>query len=464
MVMKFSLARGILFLGVLLLTSCTSRSQKGKTAEFLEELVKSKNIAGISIAVLKGNEILLSENYGLSDMNAQKPVSDSTRFGIMSISKNFIACAVVQLSVKRAISLDEPIRKYLKTLPPQYDSVLIYQLLNHSAGVPDYIEAPGFSKLIHTTQTPWEVIAPILNQPLQFTPGNNNSYSNSGYYLLGLLIEKVSGQPLADYLQGNIFEPAGMHDTYLETNLAQINNKPKGYVKTNNELKEATLLNPSQYWAAGGIVSTKRDLIKWNIALAKGDVLPLNVLKQMMVTVELKNGKQGEYGLGFEVMNSPNMKLVGNSGAGVGFNAVNFTFLNDSLTVIVLTNTSGSNSAMIAKTIRDMIIDKGSGSHEKESSKELDKLDSLVIRVFQDAGKNTVNDTYFGDKDIASKFRDDIVPFVQSQGGYKTLINKGERINPESIARKYEVIFEKETSRWVFIFSKDEKIMVINHL
>ena len=167
----------------------------------------------------------------------------------------------------------------------------------------------------------------------------------------------------------------------------------------NSNLKEVTPPNASQYWAAGAIVTTKADMIKWNMALRNGSVLPVNEIRQMMQPSKLADGSTSEYGFGFELINEPDMKIAGNNGAGAGFNAANLEFLNDSLTVIVLTNTSGSNSTMIAKTIRDMIVN----SNKKNSSAGVlvnkDKLDSVIMQLFTDAGKGVVKESYFKDAD-----------------------------------------------------------------
>ena len=123
----------------------------------------------------------------------------------MSISKSFIAFAVMQLADKHLVSLDAPISKYLKNLPSQYDSVLVYQLLNHSSGVPDYVHIYGYMAQANQTQTPMQILNPVLKQPLDFRPGTKNAYSNSNYFLLGLIIETVSGKPLGTTLKKIFF-------------------------------------------------------------------------------------------------------------------------------------------------------------------------------------------------------------------------------------------------------------------
>ena len=461
--MKLSLIKCIGFLGLALVISCNTNGQKSKADEYMEELLRDKKISGAAVVVLKGSELIFTKNYGYADINKQEAITDSSQFGIMSISKNFIAVAVIQLFDKKLLDLDAPIRKYLDKLPEQYDNVLIYQLLNHTAGVPDYVEVPGYMAQVDETQTPLQVLEPILGKPLAFKPGERNAYSNSGYFLLGLLIEKVSGETLGNYLSKNIFEPAGMKRSFLDDNTVHGKSRIKGYITNNKELKEIAPLNSSQYWAAGAVVTTKADMIKWNTALRNGSILPVNEIYQMMQPSKLADGSAGEYGLGFELMNAPDMKIAGNTGTGVGFNAANLHFINDSLTVVVLTNTSGSNSTMIAKTIRDILLNHSEKATATRQTTK-DKLDSVITQLFTDAGKGTVNEAYFKNADTFAKFKTETLGFIQSQGGFKGLEQKGERKNPESIARKYQVSFEKGNSNWVFILSADEKIMAANHM
>jgi len=305
----------------------------------------------------------------------------------------------------------------LKDIPSKYNNVLIYQLLNHSSGIPDYVHIIGYMAQANQTQTPMEVLKPIFTESLEFNPGEKYAYSNSGYFLLGLLIEKVTGKKLSDYLKENVFKPVEMNNTYLESDSTQNTLNAKGYTKLNGELKEEIRLNPSQYWAAGGIISTKDDLIKWDKALIKGIILQKKEINQMMQPSKVSNGTFSDYGFGFELLNMPTMKVAGNNGAGLGYNASNLIFLNDGLTVIVLTNASNSNSTMIAKNIRDMVVSEiGTLNDTNEAQIKKDKLDLLVMQVLNDANTSIVNQIYFNDDAAVIKFKSEAANYIQSQG------------------------------------------------
>ncbi len=463
--MKIYLSRISIFFLLLSNASCNAHGQESEIDAYMNGLIKDQQIAGASVAVSKDGKWIVNKSYGYADVEGKINVTDTTGFNIMSVTKIFIACAVVQLADKKRIDLDAPITKYLEQLPKQYNNVLIYQLLNHTAGVPDYVEVDGYMQQAAKEQSPLEILNPVINKPLEFSPGKKNSYSNSGYFLLGLLIEKVSKWALNEYLAENIFKPLEMKNTFLNDKASKSLLKTKGYISVNGKLQEVMLLNPSQYWAAGGIVTTISDMIKWDDALSTGKLLPMKEVNQMMQPAKFKDGSMSDYGLGFELMNMPDMKVAGNTGAGVGFNTANMQFLNDKITVIILTNTSNSAAAMIAKNIYDMIANSGKVNNEANQTQPgKDKLDSLVLQIFTDTKNPEVYKQNFNDDASFNKFKNETINFIQSQGNLKDIVRQGEKINPQSIVRKYQISFDKGSTVWVIIFSTDGKIAVTNHL
>lgn len=212
--MKSVLVKKIFLLSLVCLISCKSNTQENRIDTLINNLLLQKKMSGAAIAVLKNDKVIFDKNYGFADIENKKPISDATSFNIMSVSKCFIAIAVMQLADKGKIELDASIKKYLNDLPDQYNSVLIYQLLNHSSGVPDYVKVPGYMAQANQTQAPMKVLQHVINKPLDFNPGEKNQYSNSGYFLLGLVIENVSHEPLSDYLRENIFERRTFRRSY----------------------------------------------------------------------------------------------------------------------------------------------------------------------------------------------------------------------------------------------------------
>ncbi len=460
--MKHLIPRTLFIIACIFSVACRRNNTTDKIDEYLAGLINDHKISGAAVEVLKGNLEIFNKNYGFADLQNKIPVTDSTPFYVMSVTKIFIASAVMKLAINHRVDLKASIRSYLPDLPAAYDSVSPYQLLSHSAGVPDYVHVKGYMKQADRNQLPMEVLKPVMALPLNFSPGEKNEYSNSGYFLLGLLIEKVTGQNLQAYLKNNLFDPAGLDHTYLDDSIKPDKPGTKGYRAVNDTLREEKLLNSSQYWAAGGIVTTKADLIKWDKAFMNGRILPLKVVKLMMQPVELKNGKPGDYGLGFELMNDPGMKVAGNNGVGIGFNAANMDFLNDGLTIIVLTNTTNGNSTMIALNIRDRII--GGKKIPPEATPAVnDSLDTLVKNLFLEAGKGIPMESYFSDTSAFNKFVAGNLKYIQDQGNFKSLARMGEKKNPQTLVRRYRLKFKNSETDWIIIFSDQGKILVTNH-
>lgn len=459
--MKTTLLYGIAAFLILMCSSCRSTGQPNTIDNYMSGLVKDHKVAGAAIAISKNGTWVLSKPYGYADIEGKIEVSVNTEFGIMSITKTFVACAVMQLVQGRKIDLDAPITKYVEKLPTAYSGILIHHLLTHSSGMADYVEEDGYMAQANRSQTPMEILQPVLKKPLRFKPGEKSAYSNSGYFLLGLAIEKASGLPLKDYLFKNIFAPLGMQATYLDEAAPKSEKRAKGYSIMNGKLQEVNLLNPSQYWAAGGIVSTLGDMMKWNEALQNGRLLPSTVIDQMMRPSVLSDGTMSEYGLGFELLNTPSLKAAGSNGAGIGFNAANMQFVNQKLTILVLTNTTNGNSTMIAKSLFELMTKGDIKGIESAGTQEKDQLDSLVYKVF--SNPVTAGKEYFADEDAYSKFRSEISSYIEQQGKLADITRRGEKKNPETVVRRYQLNFEKGTTAWIIIFSQDGKIMVTNH-
>jgi CubicO group peptidase (beta-lactamase class C family) len=448
---------GILF--IIFLCPCIAQAQQPITDTIQKLLIKSK-VAGAAITVIKNEEVVYSGNYGYADIANNIPVSDNTEFGIMSLSKNFVACAVLQLSNNNKINLDASVLDYIYELPKLYAPVKIYQLLNHTSGVPDYVHVKGYMQHANKSQTPLAVLNPIFNDPLEFVPGTKNDYSNSNYMLLGILIERVSGKKLKDYLNEMIFQPLGMKHTYLEENIMGNRDKAKGYTLKNDHLAYQEPLDPSQYWAAGGIVSTKNDMLLYHKALISGRLLSMSIVKTMMTPVKLGDGTNSEYGLGFELMQTPELEMAGNTGVGLGYNAAYLDFFKDDITIIILTNTTNGNSALIAKQIHDAI----SSNHVSLDKPNQDNLDEMVKSVFKNALQGNAEQANFQDAEILEKFKQTAIPYIQQHGELLTVEQKGEKKNPERVIRRYQITFKNSASMWVIIFSKEGKIIMFNHM
>jgi D-alanyl-D-alanine carboxypeptidase len=335
-------------------SAAQAEGQTEKIDSFVREKMKSKNIPGFSLAVVRGGKIILAKGYGMANLELSTPATEKTCFVIYSITKIFTATATMMLVEGGQISLEDPISKYLKDLPVIWHPVTVHQLLNHTSGIKNWGELPFKPGDATRDYTQAEVIKLVADYPLDFPPGDRWAYNETGYFLLGMLIEKVSGKTYEQFLRERIFAPLEMHDTRLDNSAELIPNRADGYTWQNNGFRIAERPNPTLSFSIGGLVSTVIDLAKWDAALDTEKLLRKSTLEQMWTSAKLNNGKiVPDYGLGFNLTPFRGHKRVGHSGGHTGFATTITRFVDDKVTVIVLTNADqeGSSISEIAKEI-----------------------------------------------------------------------------------------------------------------
>ena len=236
---------------------------------------------GEAVLVARDGKILFSHAYGLADREKQMPATPETRFRIGSVTKQFTAAAILHLVQEGKLSIEDTLAKYFPSYPGG-DKITLRQLLNHTSGLHNYTAHPDFlTRVIHPI-APADLVAWFQNDPSDFPPGEQFRYCNTGYVLLGQIVEKVSGLSLGDYLQKQFFGPLGMHDTGVWQNATPPGNAAKGY-----SLAAGTQLQPALEWdmswagGAGELYSTTGDLWRWTEALQEGKVLSPEGLRAM---------------------------------------------------------------------------------------------------------------------------------------------------------------------------------------
>ncbi len=335
-------------------SAAEAKRQTEKIDSFVREKMKSKNIPGLSLAVVREGKIVLAKGYGMANLELSTPANEKTCFLLYSITKSFTAMATMMLVEEGKISLEDPISKYLKDLPAIWNRVTIRQLLNHTSGIKNWGELPFKPGDTTRDYTQAEIIKMVAAFPLDFPPGERWAYNETGYSLLGMLIEKVSGKTYEQFLRERIFAPLGMRDTRLDNSAEIIPNRADGYTWHNNGFRNAERPNPTLSFSIGGLISTVLDLAKWDAALYTEKLLKKSTLEQMWTNTKLNNGQiVSDYGLGFNLTPFRGHKRVGHSGGHTGFATTITRFVDDKVTVIVLTNADqeGSSISEIAKEI-----------------------------------------------------------------------------------------------------------------
>lgn len=296
------------------------------------------NIPGGLVAVVSRGRIMYLETYGMADVELAVPVTDSSVFEIGSISKQFVSAAVMLLVQEDKIGLDDSIHQYLPYLPSEWLGVTVRQLLTHTSGIPDYEEIRTYD-VYRFRLTPEEVIQIAHSRPMDFAPGAGWYYSNTGYFLLSMIVERIEGHPLGQVLKSRIFDPLAMTQTRMADPEAIIPHRASGYwVNKAGELINRNPTEASSTLGAGGLLSSVHDLAKWDDALYGEQLLRAESKATMWTPAVLPNGESTGYAFGWGVRPYQGLTVQGHSGQVAGFVANFARFPEQEIAVIVFLN------------------------------------------------------------------------------------------------------------------------------
>jgi CubicO group peptidase (beta-lactamase class C family) len=214
---------------IVLLVACAGWAQDAARMEqVIQSYTTGRHFMG-TVLVAKGAEVLLSKGYGSANLEWDVPNSPATKFRLGSITKQFTAASILLLQERGKLNVEDPVKKYMADAPAAWDKITIYNLLTHTSGIPSFTSFPEYAKWEPFTATPAEEVARFRDKPLDFAPGEKFSYSNSGYVLLGYLIEKITGGSYEKFVRENIFTPLGMQDSGYDSNSKVIARRAAGY-------------------------------------------------------------------------------------------------------------------------------------------------------------------------------------------------------------------------------------------
>ncbi|MGH1433781.1 MAG: serine hydrolase [Lewinella sp.] len=253
-----------------------------------------------SVLVAENGEIIYKNGFGQANMEWNIPNKSDTKHRLASITKQFTAMAIVQLVAENKLALDQPITTYLPDYPKATgDSVTIHHLLTHTSGIPNYTSFPNYREVMRAPHNTMELVSLFADLPLEFSPGEQFAYSNSGYVLLGVIIEKITGKSYEQVLQDKIFSPLEMNDTGYDQHRTIIENRASGYNKIANTFENASYIDMSAAFAAGALYSTVEDLYRWDQALYTEKLLPKEYMDLLFDTHIAAWGQH--YGYGWEI-------------------------------------------------------------------------------------------------------------------------------------------------------------------
>ena len=419
--------RTTLFALVLLFVA-TGAARADNVDDYVKAEMKRQHIPGVSVAVIKDGKVIKAEGYGLANVELNVPAKPETVYKIGSVSKQFIAAGVLLLVQDGKLSLDDKISKFLEGTPDTWREITVRHLLTHTSGI--VREAPGFDPL--KIQDDADVIKTAYHLPLRFAPGEKWEYCNVGYFSLAEIIRKVSGKPWSDYLSERLFMPLEMNATRATTMTEIIQNRANGYVWRNGKLDNADIyfaLRPS-----GAFLSTVLDLAKWDAALYTDKVLKQSTLSQAWAPVKLNNDATHPYGFGWELSSVGGHKMTHHGGSLPGFRAQISRFVDDKLTVIVLTNGDNATPNSIALNIAAFYIP------GLIPERTVAKIDPKIL------------DAYTG------QYQHPAVVFTVTREGDKLRLQQGSNSEKQDLLPESATnFFTNENRRLTYSFVKDQK-------
>lgn len=348
---------------VLLFVATTAFAQDtARMEQVLDGSVKNRTFMG-AVLVAKGDAVILSKGYGSANLEWEIPNSPATRFRLGSITKQFTAAAILLLEERGKLSTGDPIKKHMPEAPAAWDVITIHHLLTHTSGILNFTSLKEYPGLRGTATTVDKTIAVFRDKPLDFPAGEKMSYSNSGYLVLGHLIEKITGGSYEAFVQTNLLTPIGMSDSGYDSNTRIIPRRASGYLTGPGGFVNAGYVHMTVPHAAGALYSTTGDLLKWERALFGGKVLSAASL-QKMLTPEKNN-----YAYGVGVQTTDGRKVVRHGGSIDGFNTAMFYYPGSGVSIVVLANVNNPAPELLAAQLG--AIAHGEAGHPPADRKEI---------------------------------------------------------------------------------------------
>lgn len=303
-----------------------------------------------AVLIARDGNVLLDRAYGSANLEWGIANTPSTKFRIGSLTKQFTAASILILEERGRLRLEDPISKYVDNAPPAWSGVTLFHLLTHTSGIISLTDLPSEEAALARGGTPAEIVARFREKPLLFPPGTQVRYSNSGYILLGMVVERAAGEAYDAFLQHNIFDPLGMHDTGVDSDDNILAQRASGYRSEGGSLRHADYIDMSVPFAAGDLYSTTADLERWEEGLFGGKVLHPESLGRMFTP------NRDNFGLGVMVTEEDKQRLISHTGGIQGFVADLRYYPAKHLSIVVLSNTESKQALELARQLSQQAL------------------------------------------------------------------------------------------------------------
>jgi CubicO group peptidase (beta-lactamase class C family) len=417
----------------------------GRALEKLRS-IDATGLPGISVLVSRDGNVLVEESIGLADLENQIPITGKTKFRIGSVTKQFTAAAVLKLVEDGKLRLEDTLDRFLPDFA-RGDEVTIHHLLSHTSGIPSFTDDPNFFATVTEPTTEEELIATFAGKEFSSAPGSQFHYNNSGYFLLGHIVRKVTDKSIGDYWKENFFGPLDMNDTGFHQPGLNIDQEAKGYSFDGDKAVAALDWNMSRAGGAGAIYSTIGDLFKWNEAVFSGKVISDESLSKAL-TVSEQSKDSMNYGYGWTIQTDRGLKQVSHNGGLQGFQSVLIRYPDQNMNIVALHNSGppvpAMNPARIAAELAECFL--------------ADEMVPAEIRQVDESVDPAIFDSYVGRYDYGSA----VMTITRKGDSLMTQITGQPEFElyPESETRFFLKVVDAQVE---FVMDDDGKCVAVMH-
>lgn len=357
----------LLFLSLQLAFYANGQIKKAKVIDNIFSKWNAGNIPGAALGVMKEGELIYAKGYGMANLEYDIPNSSNSVFRIGSTSKQFTAACIIHLEEQGKLALDNTLQEYFTDFPAYAKDITIRHLLHHTSGIRDYLTLAylkGYTDNHYYQDS--DIMQWLVNQQgLNFNPGDAYSYSNSGYWLLGQVVQKVSGMNMAEYAEKEIFQPLGMSNTHFHNDHTQIvKNRASGYAPSEDGSFKISMTTLDMI-GDGGIFTTINDIKKWDDAFYTSDHFSQQFWDKMTKTGTLNNGEPIDYAAGLVIGTYKGLKTISHGGAFAGFRADLIRFPEERVTIAIFANRGDANPTAMGYQVADIVLQDKLKSEEK---------------------------------------------------------------------------------------------------
>lgn len=440
----------VLFVNTFSAQTTADKQLAAKCDQLLSEQFKASETGGTALIAKKG-QIIYKKAFGMANLELNIPMQADNVFRIGSISKQFTAVAILQLMEQGKLGLQDDITKFISDYPTHGHKITIEHLLTHTSGIQSYTGMKDFENISRLDKKPEELIAFFKNQPMEFAPGTKWNYNNSGYFLLGYIIEKVSGKTYPEYVEETFFKTLGMTNSYYGSDSKIIKNRASAYSKNDNGFVNAEPLSMTLPYAAGSLQSTVEDLYKWNQALHSFKLVKKESLDKAFTSYILADGKKTNYGYGWSMGNIQGSPTIEHGGGIPGFLTMGIYLPKEDVFVTIFSNCDCKSPDELAVKLAGLAI--GKPFEYKEINADTSVMKQFT-GVYEMAGSDEkryitfANGKLFSQRNRNTKFN--IKPYEKDKYYFESMMNTIEFLrNKSGVVEKLIFKGRDEPTEWI---------------